>query len=127
MLMRIKSIRLSHESMSAIRIASGLPRSALEALLRRIRPYELEPGAADAAFGAGIDAIMEGIERHGVAGAKRGFKHAISLMNNVGTTEATRARRCSSWVNTCSTSILALIATLRRILNGTAPRLSRRA
>lgn len=26
---------------------------------------------------------MEGIERHGVAGAKRGFKHAISLMNNV--------------------------------------------
>ena len=62
----------------------GLPMiDALEALLRRIRPYELEPGAADAAFGAGIDAIMEGIERHGVAGAKRGFKHAISLMNNV--------------------------------------------
>ena len=69
---------------SAIRIAMGLPMiDALEALLRRIRPYELEPGAADAAFGAGIDAIMEGIERHGVAGAKRGFKHAISLMNNV--------------------------------------------
>ena len=69
---------------SAIRIAMGLPMiDALEALLRRIRPYELEPGAADAAFEAGIDAIMEGIERHGVAGAKRGFKHAISLMNNV--------------------------------------------
>ena len=69
---------------SAIRIAMGLPMiDALEALLRRIRPYELEPGAADAAFEAGIDAIMEGIERHGVAGAKRGFKRAISLMNNV--------------------------------------------
>ena len=69
---------------SAVRIAMGLPMiDALEALLRRIRPYELEPGAADAAFEAGIDAIMEGIERHGVAGAKRGFKHAISLMKNV--------------------------------------------
>ncbi len=69
---------------SAIRIAMGLPMiDALEALLRRMRPYELVPGSADAAFEQGIDLVMDGIRAHGVRGAKRGFKQAIDLMNTV--------------------------------------------
>ena len=69
---------------SAIRIAMGLPMiDALEALLRRMRPYELVPGSANAAFDQAIDAVMNGMEAHGVAGAKRGFKQAIDIMSTV--------------------------------------------
>lgn len=38
---------------------------ALEAMLRRIRPYELEKGAADAAFDRALDEVIEGMERSG--------------------------------------------------------------
>ena len=69
---------------SSITIAWGLPMiDALEALLRRMRPYELEPGSADRAFDDAIDALMQGIEQHGVAGAERGFARAISIMKRV--------------------------------------------
>ena len=35
------------------------------------------------AFGAGIDTIIDSIERHGTAGAEHGFRHAILLVGNV--------------------------------------------
>lgn len=35
------------------------------------------------AFGAGIDTIIDGIERHGAADAGHGFRHAILLVGNV--------------------------------------------
>ena len=35
------------------------------------------------AFGAGIDTIIDGIERHGAAGAEHGFRHAFLLVGNV--------------------------------------------
>ena len=69
---------------SAARVAMCLPMiDALEELLRKIRPYELVPGSADAAFEAGLDAVMEGMERHGASGAQRGFKRAIGFMRDV--------------------------------------------
>ena len=65
-------------------IAWGLPMiDALESLLRRMRPYELEPGAADAAFERALDALMEGIEAHGLRGAEEGFTRAIEIMRDV--------------------------------------------
>lgn len=69
---------------SSITIAWGLPMiDALEALLRRMRPYELEPGSADRAFDEAVDALMQGIQKHGVAGAERGFAQAIDIMKRV--------------------------------------------
>ncbi len=69
---------------SAIRIAMGLPMiDALEALLRRIRPYELVPGSADEAFERAMDALINGLQAHGVPGAKHGFKRAIEIMGKV--------------------------------------------
>ncbi len=70
--------------LSAARVAMGLPMiDALEELLRKIRPYELVPGSADAAFEQGIDAVMDGMEAHGARGAERGFKRAIELLRAV--------------------------------------------
>ena len=69
---------------ASLEIAWGLPMiDALEALLRRMRPYELEPGAADAAFEAALDEVMRGIERHGLRGAEEGFARAIEIMKRV--------------------------------------------
>ena len=69
---------------SAIRIAFGLPMiDALEELLRKMRPYELEPGSANAAFDQAINRVMTGMREHGVCGAVNGFKQAIAIMNTV--------------------------------------------
>ena len=69
---------------SAIRTAIALPMiDALEELLRKMRPYELEEGAANRAFAAAIDEVMEGLEHHGVRGSIRGFKRGIELMCEV--------------------------------------------
>ena len=69
---------------SAARIAMTLPMiDALEELLRKIRPYELVPGSAEAAFELGMDELMEGLEHHGSSGAQRGFKRAIDYMRAV--------------------------------------------
>ena len=69
---------------SAARVAMGLPMiDALEELLRKIRPYELVPGSAEAAFELGLDEVMKGFEKHGSSGAQRGFKRAIELMRAV--------------------------------------------
>ena len=69
---------------SALRIAIALPMiDALEELLRKMRPYELEPGSANAAFEKGMDALVEGLQNHGIRGAKRGFARAIDIMKAV--------------------------------------------
>ena len=69
---------------SAIRIANALPMiDALEELLRKIRPYELVPGSADAAFERAIDVLMNGIREHGSRGGEKGFKKSIAIMKEV--------------------------------------------
>ncbi len=69
---------------SSIQIAFGLPRiDALEAMLRRIRPYELERGAADAAFERAMDELIGGLEQSGLRGLDRGFKRALKIMDEV--------------------------------------------
>ncbi len=69
---------------ASMELAWGLPMiDALEALVRRIRPYELEPGATDAAFERAIDALVAGIEAHGLRGAEEGFARAIEIMGAV--------------------------------------------
>ncbi|MDO5424514.1 MAG: acyl-CoA dehydratase activase [Eubacteriales bacterium] len=69
---------------SAMRIAFALPMiDVLEELLRKLRPYELEAGSAERAFEEGMDAVIEGLQEHGIAGAKKGFERAIDRMNQV--------------------------------------------
>lgn len=66
---------------SAIRIAYTLPAvDVMEELLRKIRPYELEPGSTQAAFDEGLDLMMDGLRKKGVRGMHRGFKQAIDKM-----------------------------------------------
>ena len=69
---------------TAMRIAYAMPMiDALEGLLRKIRPYELEAGSAENAFERGMDALCQGLEKRGIAGAKRGFAQAISYLKAV--------------------------------------------
>lgn len=69
---------------SSIRIAFAMPMiDALEELLRKIRPYELEKGSAEAAFEKAMDRLVEGLERSGVSGAAKGFREGIGYMNQV--------------------------------------------
>ena len=66
---------------TAVRIAMTLPMiDVLEELLRKMRPYELEKGAADTAFEHALDLVIEGLEKSGTRGATAGFKQAIDLM-----------------------------------------------
>lgn len=70
--------------LSAARIAFALPMiDVLEELLRKIRPYELTKGDADVAFEKALDEVIEGLEKHGIAGARMGFKKAITIMKKV--------------------------------------------
>ena len=69
---------------ASLRVAAGLPMvDAMEALLRRMRPYELEPGVARRAFDRGMDLMVEGLAGHGIRGLTRGFERAIDLMCQV--------------------------------------------
>lgn len=69
---------------SSARIAFGLPMiDVLEELLRKIRPYELERGAADRAFDRAMDQVINGMLHAGVRGAAQGFKKAIQIMKDV--------------------------------------------
>lgn len=69
---------------SSIRIAFALPMiDALEELLRKMRPYELEKGSADRAFEQAMDALIDGVQNSGVSGAKLGFTKGIELMRQV--------------------------------------------
>ena len=70
--------------LTSVRIAFALPMiDALEALLRKIRPYEKQAGAAEEAFEKGMDALARGLETGGVAGAKKGFARAVELLKGV--------------------------------------------
>ena len=70
--------------LSAARIAFGLPMiDALEELLRKIRPYELEKGSTDRAFDQAMAEVMSGMARAGVRGATRGFKKAVEIMKHI--------------------------------------------
>lgn len=69
---------------SAIRTAFTLPMiDALEELLRKMRPYELEEGSANKAFDEALDCLIEGIEVGGVHGAKKAFARSIEIMKRV--------------------------------------------
>ena len=70
--------------LSAMRIAFALPMiDALEELLRKIRPYEAVYGSTDRAFERALDEVVFGLQNHGIAGAKKGFKKAIHIMKQV--------------------------------------------
>ena len=70
--------------LTSMRIAYALPMiDAMESLLRKIRPYELEAGAADRAFEEGLNALCDGLEKSGIRGAKKGFAKAIELLKAV--------------------------------------------
>ena len=70
--------------LSAARIAFGLPMiDALEELLRKIRPYELEKGSTDRAFDQAMAEVISGMARAGVRGATRGFKKAVEIMKHI--------------------------------------------
>ena len=70
--------------LSSVRIAFGLPMiDALEELLRKIRPYELERGAANRAFDEAMDALVDGMEHGGVRGAAEGFRKGIAILKAV--------------------------------------------
>ncbi len=67
----------------SLRIAFAMPMiDVLEELLRKIRPYELIKGSADAAFEKAMDAFIDGLKT-GIAGAKQGFRQAIQYMKQV--------------------------------------------
>lgn len=69
---------------SSIRIAFAMPMiDVLEELLRKIRPYELTKGSADAAFEKAMDALIEGMKSSGVSGARAGFRQGIEYMKQV--------------------------------------------
>ncbi|MDO4261330.1 MAG: acyl-CoA dehydratase activase-related protein, partial [Eubacteriales bacterium] len=70
--------------LSAVRIAFALPMiDALEELLRKIRPYEKTKGSADQAFEEAVTQVVDGLERSGVSGARRGFRQAVRIMDQV--------------------------------------------
>ncbi len=69
---------------ASVRVAMTLPMiDVLEELLRKIRPYETQPGSTQRAFDEGLDLVIGGLERHGVPGAKQGFSKAIDLLKAV--------------------------------------------
>ena len=69
---------------SALKVAFTLPMiDALEELLRKIRPYETVPGAADRAFDEALDLLMEGLRGRSLRSLKRGFSQAIDVMKKV--------------------------------------------
>lgn len=70
--------------LTAMRIAYGLPMiDALEELLRKMRPYELEMGASDRAFEIALDHVISGFKHRGVRGGIAGFKRGIQVMADV--------------------------------------------
>ncbi|MCR5371295.1 MAG: acyl-CoA dehydratase activase [Clostridium sp.] len=70
--------------LSAMRLAYALPMvDVLEELLRKIRPYEIEKGSADAAFEKGMDLLCDGLASTGIRGAQKGFAGAVRLMKQV--------------------------------------------
>ena len=54
-----------------------------EALLRRVRPYETEAGAADAAFERAMDGLVAGVREHGARGALDAFARGLEALSAV--------------------------------------------
>ncbi|MCL1846670.1 MAG: acyl-CoA dehydratase activase [Coriobacteriia bacterium] len=70
--------------LSLARIATTLPLiDVLEELLRKIRPYEVVPGSTQTAYEAAFDLVMQGVEAHGMRGARSGFRKALEVMGQV--------------------------------------------
>ena len=70
--------------LSALRIAYALPMiDALEALLRKMRPYEKIAGSSEKAFEDALDQVIGGLMKHGMGGAGAGFRRAIDIMKQV--------------------------------------------
>ena len=68
----------------SIDIACGLPMiDVLEALLRRVRPYELREGSADAAFEQAMDLLMDAIAARGARGTEGAFRRGLELLSAV--------------------------------------------
>ncbi len=68
---------------SSVLLAFALPMiDVLEELLRKTRPYETEPGAANRAFGEAMDALVDGMG-HGIHGMRTGFARSIEIMKNI--------------------------------------------
>jgi predicted nucleotide-binding protein (sugar kinase/HSP70/actin superfamily) len=55
----------------------------LEDIYRKLRPYELEPGASDAAFDKAIESVAAGFDEAGIRGAVRGYKKGVEIMRGV--------------------------------------------
>ena len=69
---------------TAICIAGCLPMiDVLEELVRKMRPYELDPGASDAAFEYAMDELIGGLDSGGLRGARAGFSRGIERMRQV--------------------------------------------
>ncbi len=70
--------------MSSMRIALTLPMmDALEELLRKMRPYELVKGSANAAFERAMDALIAGIYKGSFYSICKGFEKGIRIMKTV--------------------------------------------
>lgn len=54
-----------------------------EALLRKVRPYETEAGAADAAFERAMDGLIDGVVARGARGALDAFAHGLEELSAV--------------------------------------------
>ncbi len=54
-----------------------------EALLRKVRPYEIEPGAADAAFERAMDGLIDGVVARGARGALDAFARGLEELSAV--------------------------------------------
>lgn len=68
---------------TSLKLAIAFPMiDALEELLRKMRPYELEKGSADAAFEKSMDLLVEGI-KEGFIAERRAFAKAIEVMKGV--------------------------------------------
>lgn len=68
---------------TAMLIAWCLPMiDVLEELLRKMRPYELRPGAAEGAFKAALGVLLRGMP-HGLRGLNDGFRTALEVMGQV--------------------------------------------
>ncbi len=66
---------------ASIDFACGLPMvDVYEALLRKIRPYELRPGSADEAFDRAMDLLVEAISARGARAAAGAFRRGLELL-----------------------------------------------
>lgn len=79
---------------ASIDIATGLPMiDELEAMLRRVRPYEIDPGSADKAFEQALDELIDAIASHGALAAPVAFRHGMELLSSVEMSDAPRRPR----------------------------------